>query len=1133
MADIKNSSFLEAVFTYAKRASDGNSVTVDRFLLALIEVSSAVSGVAGEEKRVKELIAQNGLDSDDVRKKLAERATKSSYIDSMKMQKLMFNAKVKAEKGGATELTADIVLECAMSDISEMLNRSSEEKGILTSETIKNFGKQDFDIKSDTEEKSEPEVTSEPEIKSEAQPVSVKEALDNDISDVKRVRNILKSKIFGQDHAINVFTTAYFQSKMLSKIDKERKRPRATFLFAGPPGVGKTYLAEQIAELLGLPYMRFDMSEYSTREASVELCGSDKVYKDSDGGLLTKFVDKNPECILLFDEIEKAHINVIHLFLQMLDAGRLRDSHSDKEVSFTNAIIIMTTNAGRSLYKDSETTDFSSVSRKVVVKAIQEDTNPETGAPFFPSALCSRFASSNVIMFNHIGADYLRTIAKNEIGRQAENLKNETGIEVAIDDKVYSALLFAEGSNADARTIRGRSEAFFNDELYELFRLVASDKLETGINEVEKINVSLDLASAPDYITTLFDSLYKPEVMIFADDAVAAECTARLPDLKVVSVNNYYDAIDAMKENDLSLALVDIKCGASEGQSDKLNIEDVESEARKFLKFLSEGRKALPLYLLDDGVCMLDEEEKVSLVKQGVRRVIPYKDANYDLGKEIGSLLSVLHQQSNLRKLARANKIVTFETSQSISKDGKCAEIKLFDFKMETAVDASDSKNVLSAVSRPNVRFDEVIGANDAKEELKYFVEYLKNPKRYMGTGVKPPKGVLLYGPPGTGKTMLAKAVAAEADVTFIATQGNAFRKKYVGEGAEAVAEIFRTARKYAPTVLFIDEIDAIAKERNGGFSDSSGVEATLTRFLTEMDGFEVDPTRPVFVLAATNFDVTPGTPKSLDAALLRRFDRRIYIDVPEKADRIRFLRMKIEKNPALAISEDEIENIAVRSTGMSLASLDSVIELALRSAIRKGSTVVTDEIFEDAFETFNSGDVKKWDASQLERVARHEAGHAFLCWHSGETPSYLTVVARGNHGGYMQHADNEGKAIYTKGELLARIRTSLGGRAAELVYYGEKDGITTGASGDLESATYTAKNIVCRYGMDGSFGLAVANPKDDSPEVRKVVNAILDEQLREAIRIISENKSKIDALVDALMNKNHLSGKEIDSILK
>ena len=377
--------------------------------------------------------------------------------------------------------------------------------------------------------------------------------------------------------------------------------------------------------------------------------------------------------------------------------------------------------------------------------------------------------------------------------------------------------------------------------------------------------------------------------------------------------------------------------------------------------------------------------------------------------------------------------------------------------------------------------------------------------------------------------------MASESGVTFIAAEGNEFLKKYVGEGSERVHELFKAARKYAPSVLFIDEIDAIAKERRGGANAGASGEETLTSFLTEMDGFASDPTKPVFVLAATNFNVEPGTEKSLDAALMRRFDRRVYIDLPNKEDRIKFLRMKCEKNSAIQLTQAQLDNIAMRSTGMSLAELDSITELALRSAIREGSTVVDDAIFEEAFETFNSGDVKKWDDSTLERVARHEAGHALICYLSGETPSYLTVVARGSHGGYMQHADNEGKAIYTKDELLAKIRTSLGGRAAEIVYYGEQNGISTGASGDLHTATSIAQQIICTYGMDADFGLSVVGSGvggELATMIRTCVNRILDEQMKEAIRLISENKNKIDSLVKELINKNHLNGSEIEKAI-
>ena len=1175
MAEVKFSKTLSIIAEYAKNLSDQKNapLTASRLLVGAIDFAASDTVLPESKNEVGgffHFLKENNVSAHRLRAQLVQNivhesstaAQDSFYIKNKLRQSATF---AEAKNGGV--IIADILLlfivnepddvikgamERALST-EDSLHRASDTVRIIKREDRVETGDQPIQNQSSAPKKIIIEGQEEgntSEKKNEERVViganggaigAAKDEMKALVDEIGIIRKKLKEKIFGQDNAINTFVTGYFQSKMMKMLDKNRSKPGATFLFAGPPGVGKTYLAESVAEILNemqeMPFQRFDMSEYSNHEAAIELIGSDAVYKDSDSGNLTKYVMKNPKCILLFDEIEKAHISIIHLFLQILDAGRVRDSKTDEEVSFKDVIIIFTTNAGKQLYEDSESGDFSTMSRKVIIKALEKDVNPTTGVPYFPAAICSRFASGNVVMFNHIMAHDLRMIAKKKIESFAENLAQESGIEVSIDEKVFTALLLSEGSAADARTVKSRAEAFFNDELYELLRLVSSEKASSHIAGIEKIRISVDCSKASKDIAGLFAPTDKLEILVISEEATVDTCRSELGECIVHGAQSVDEAKALIKNCDISLVLIDLGYGVYGDDSDKLNIEDVESTARDIFRMIRERHAELPVYLLEKSGEVLNEEEEISFIRQGVRGVLTLNEENGGFAKDVYTICSNIHQQSNLVKLARENKLVGFETSQKISADGKVADIILFDFAMKVAVDSEDSKSIMSALSKPNVKFDEVIGAEDAKKELKYFVEYLKNPKKYMGTGVKAPKGVLLYGPPGTGKTMLAKAMASESNVTFIAAEGNQFLKKYVGEGPEKVHELFKTARKYAPAILFIDEIDAIAKERRGQGEASGGVEATLTAFLTEMDGFINDSSKPVFVLAATNFDVEPGGAKSLDPALMRRFDRRVYIDLPSKSDRIRFINLKKDKNTALAISDEEIDNIAMRSTGMSLADLDSVVELALRSAIREGSTKVTDEIFEEAFETYNSGDKKKWDISQLERVARHESGHAFLCWQGGETPSYLTIVARGNHGGYMQHADSEGKAIYTKDELLAKIRTSLGGRAAEIVYYGDRDGVSTGASGDLASATSLARSIVCTYGMDGEFGLSVIGDRgvsgDLSEKIRIAVNKILDQQMELAIKLVQENKDRIDALVAQLMLKNHLTGKEIASALE
>ena len=1151
MDEIKYSELLQQILQEAQKIGKDqeNPLTAERFIVALINALQKPEKKDGELETAREMLDAVFGALEPVREALLqyiEQDYEMSFMDDLFMQKRLQEAKDQATGEGKKTVDLVMLLVAVINNAGKVIDDLRKDK--IQEDDI-------LDLPLPFGDDEDEEITNlEGALKDEANGIlgevidvtgtlcgqgaelnaiaGSKEDMAELVTDVKRIRTALQNEIFGQDAAINVFAAGYFQAGMLAMMDKNRRQPKATFLFAGPPGVGKTFLAETAAKALDLPFQRFDMSEYVDKEANIEFCGSDKVYKNGKSGNVTSFVADNPKCVLLFDEIEKAHLSVIHLFLQILDAGRLRDNYTDKEVSFRDAIIILTTNAGRQLYE--ECADLSAVSRKVVIRALEKDMKPGTEVPYFPAAICSRFASGNVVMFNHVSAHDLRTIAKREIERHAGNLESETGVKVQMEDRVYTALLLSEGSGADARTIRGRAETFFNDELYELLRLLSAEKGSEGIRRLEKVRIWVELEQAGEEIVSLFDPEERLQVLVLADEAVVETCREKTGLCQLIGVQSAEEAVEVIKQKHIDFALLDTGFQIRQELAGSLSIEDADSPARDFQKFLREQRSELPVYLLENRKNRLSEEEQISFAQLGIRGVLRVDGKKGSFGKKLDEIAENLHQQASMVKLTKENKLVSFSTAQTLSKNGKTAEIRLFDLSMTVAVDSEDAKNVLSAVSMPNVRFADVIGAGDAKQELTYFVEYLKNPRKYMGTGVKAPRGLILHGPPGTGKTMLAKAMACEAGVTFIAAEGNQFLKKYIGEGSEKVHELFRTARKYAPSILFIDEIDAIGKTRSGE-RDSS--EETLTAFLTEMDGFSSDPSKPVFVLAATNFEVMPGSDKSLDPALMRRFDRRVFIDLPRKEDRVLFLQQKVEKNPALEITEGQVENIALRSTGMSLADLDSVVELALRSAIREGSTKVTDRILEEAFETFNGGEVKKWDPSLLERVARHEAGHAVLCWLSGETPAYLTIVARSHYGGYMQHGDREGMELQTKEQLLAGIRVSLGGRAAELIYYGPSDGVSTGASSDLAAATRRARQIVCSLGMDEYFGLAVEESGTGaggamSVEVRNAVNRILREQMDEALRLLQENKSKVDALVETLLSKNHLNLREIEQVL-
>ena len=1153
--NISNSKLLEHIFECAEsiKSNRGNKIlTVNHIFAAVLEYVSEFKdnpdyskyGDATEAQALITMFNEISL-SYDISACIEMLCSKNDfYGDDLLFRQVVSFSKQISHQNGKNTVSADVFLKCIFDSPSDEIktilsdSQDKNKKGDGLSADAISAAAREFQksLKGDREneqvnEEGSTEDSDDGKVE-KVEELNPKEQIARMTEKVKLMQKRLSSVVFGQDNAISIFTSGYFQSELRRITDKTSKKPKATYLFAGPPGVGKTFLAEQVTEILELPFMRFDMSEYSERDALMELLGTNKSFKGDKEGALTGFVEKNSRCVLLFDEIEKANIAVIHLFLQVLDAGRLRDTNTGREVDFSQTVIIFTTNAGRKVYEGSLTPNLSSISRKTILKALETDVDPKTGLGSFPAAICSRFATGNVVMFNHMEAHTLRRIVENEIERNIKCLEEETGIKCSVSDDVYSCILFSEGGNADARTVKSRANSFFSTELYELFRLISNENSSCNIENVENVWIELELPEN-EQARRLFRNDSKGCILSFGETDICEKLNCIVSEKGYINkiASSTQSAKEIINSQDVELVLCDLHCGKRDEMSKALNIEDVDSEGREFFRYVCESTD-IPLYVLADENHKYSEEEKFSLMREGSHGVVDVFETK-DLNELISDILTQLHHQQSMIDLAKSNKLVTYETSQSVSADGKTAQIMLFDIDLETAVDAEDRGNILSDISKPNIRFSDIIGAESAKSELKYFVDYLKNPKSFSSRGLGVPKGVLFYGPPGTGKTMLAKAVAGESDVTFICAEGNQFLKKYVGEGEEAVHNLFATARKYAPTIIFVDEIDAIAKERKGAEHSTDSI---LTAFLAEMDGFKTDAKKPIFVLAATNFEVEPGTAKSLDSALLRRFDRHIYIDLPNKEARIEYINMKVGNKPIFNISAEEIENIAVRSTGMSLAQLASVFEFSMRIAIRENKDVVDDEVFEEAFESFNYGEEKKWDISELEKTAYHEAGHAFLCWYSGETPSYLTIVARGNHGGYMLHGDNENRASYTKSMLLNRIRTALGGRASELVFFGEEEGMTTGASGDLRTATDIAKAIVCNYGMDENIGLAVIHEKELSTgimaqQVRDAVNSILKNELDAAKEILSNNRVAVEKIVEELLNKNYMTSNEIDKV--
>ena len=444
--------------------------------------------------------------------------------------------------------------------------------------------------------------------------------------------------------------------------------------------------------------------------------------------------------------------------------------------------------------------------------------------------------------------------------------------------------------------------------------------------------------------------------------------------------------------------------------------------------------------------------------------------------------------------------------------------------------------------SAEGIRFDDVAGEDEAKENLTEIVNYLHDPSKYQEIGASMPKGVLLVGPPGTGKTMLAKAVAGEANVPFFSMSGSEFVEMFVGMGASKVRDLFKQAKEKAPCIVFIDEIDAIGKKRDGQIGGNDEREQTLNQLLTEMDGFEGNT--GVIILAATN------RPESLDPALTRpgRFDRRVPVELPDLKGREEILKVHAKK---IKVAEDvDFNKVARMASGASGAELANIVNEAALRAVRDGRKFATQADLEESIEVVIAGYQKKnaiMTDHEKRIVAYHEIGHALVAAKQTNSAPVqkITIVPRTSGAlGYTMQVDEGNHVLMSKEEIENKIATFTGGRAAEEVVFGS---VTTGASNDIEHATKLARAMITRYGMSDDFDMvaletvtnqylggdaSLACSAETQTRIDQQVVALVKREHQKALDILRENRAKLDELANFLYEKETITGEEFMGIL-
>ena len=972
----------------------------------------------------------------------------------------------------------------------------------------------------------------------------------------------IRKKIFGQDRAVDTFVRGMFAGDLAAGdlAVGDKKAPHSTYLFVGPPGVGKTYLANVAAEALGLPFRVYHMGEYAHDQSFHGLVGFESTWKDSTPGTLTSFVSMHPNAVLIFDEIEKAHVNTLRQFLPLLEGGVVHDLFYDLDIDFTNTVCIFTTNAGKDFYEENRKRKISAIPEETILDALKKDKDVY-GNPTIPTELLSRFAKGHIVGFDHMDPYTLLPIIKAGVCEAKNLLQQRTGIEVCIDRKTMDTLclvlMFHLGGKLDARVASSRSRTFLIDAIYsmleaesyrELTNTGDDDRVQTSAASTDVWapwrgkRVRLAIEDNDELVKSLLvlDESHKQHFIIIDYNKNQKEAQAWQEGRDYEVVDGWFDRDESEKRRKIDeliesgkpdAILVNPEFSLLDEPQEHEGIHNKPTRANMLLEWLTEREQTPPIYLL-----VKDEQSYLerNLQEGDAYRAMGVEGFTHFKADDLDALALRLFHLKNLRSVTSNGRALQYKTDYKLKANSSEIVVELHDFLLVSSLDTDAADIVVNKTAgAKRGAFDNIIGAESAKEELRRFIRFLNNPDSYLHSGLSVSKGILLYGPPGTGKTMLARALAAEADCPFIPVSGADVTAERQGDGkVRDVGGLFALARKYAPAVLFIDEIDAFARPRK----QSNAIDvAKVNKMLTEMDGFNVHKDEPVFVIAATN-----RTPEELDSALMRRFTKKVRVDNPNGSERLEFLRLmqnKLEgkRFDLRMLNEGDLKRFAGITVGSSFAEIKNAIEIAQGKALEDGSHV-TYATLQDCYEESQYGAKLDNIDETIRYTAYHEAGHAIMGFAAGRDfwPEYATVVARRAFlGAVVSNLENINS--FTKDDLLAMVRIRLGGRAAEVVFFGDR-GIDSGAASDLGRATQLVVDMLCRYGMDDGFPVSIDPELAFSGRLAEKYHAraseILQREFDATVAYLQKHKDQVEALGSALIDKTRLNTAEMCRIL-
>ncbi len=967
--------------------------------------------------------------------------------------------------------------------------------------------------------------------------------LEARLSEAQALMEAAAREVEGQEAAIAMLGDAYLRASL----GASPSGPRGIFTFLGPPGVGKTLLAETFARHLAQstfsPYVfrRFDMSMFAGHQNHEQLFGMEAFYRDSRAGTLTGFVHANPRTVILFDEIEKAHDNVIQSLLAVLDKGEVVDKHLDQPVDFSQTWLVFTSNLGREFFDDSDRSGFLHTLDHApgmvfeILGSAKRRGAEEATVPALAPEFVSRLAKGGAVVFRRLETRHHLTLLERAVQRQVASGRERSGIdlpEVTLTRDVLLLFLLSLLPAIDARKVVSRGEAWSIDVIGRAYRALR-DELQTQPTD------TLTIAVEPGDDAKAFLEERRPteiRLLLIDEDTYLPPVLETLePGVKVRRIWRDSEVAEAVRRFDPDLVLLDLTLGVPLGSA------EVEP-ALRILEELRSTSAHLPVFLFSENPEDRESFDRVLravMDRGGARGFVPCNrrperpsDLD-DFRSRIGSIIEELATAKLLDKERRSHRTVSWDVSYQYDADESVIHAEVGPPRSLVAYSAADPASPIQFRGIPGARFSDVVGLSRAKRRLAGVLDGLKDPAKLAAFGTAPPRGLLLAGPPGTGKTLLARALAGEAGLPFLALSAGELKSKWVGESEARIRELFARARQYAPAIVFIDEIDGIAARR--GPSSNSHDTSALNQLLAELDG--AGPRAQLgLVLAATNH------PEALDPALVRpgRFDEVIPMDLPNLNARKEFFETRLGTLPTEG--DIDLERLAKAAGGASPAELDRMVREAVYHAAGEDRVAITEADLHFARRLVRFGAEAEdtiVDADDRRMTAYHEAGHAlcFLLRFPDRTIDHLTIVPNERGAlGYLAPQHEEGVYAMSADHVRRELVVALGGREAERLIGGEH-AMTTGVSSDLAHATNLAWNSITRWGFDpkiGPLGVDALPPEARakwSDAVAERVWVWLKEAEEAAATDLREHRAKLDRLAETLLEQQSLDWDDLTAL--